>query len=59
MFSQTGLIHSAVQIASDSRLTVYDSLYLSLAQELKATLLSLDTEQSEVAKRLGLTVVRA
>ncbi len=52
-------MQSAVRIASESRLAVYDSLYLSLAQALKAPLLSLDTEQAEVARKMGLKVVKA
>ncbi len=59
MFPQTGLMQSAVRIASESRLTVYDSLYLSLSQALKAPLLSLDTEQAEVARKMGIKVVKA
>jgi predicted nucleic acid-binding protein len=59
MFPQTGLMQSAVQVAYESRLTVYDSLYLSLAQALKVPLLSLDTQQAEVARKMGLKVVKA
>ena len=51
-------MRSAVQIASESRLTVYDSLYLSLAQALKTPLLSLDIVQADVAKQMGLKVVK-
>jgi predicted nucleic acid-binding protein len=59
MFPQLGLILSAVQIASANRLTIYDSLFLSLAQTLKAPLLSVDSQQVEVAKKMGLRVVKA
>jgi len=58
MFPQTGLMRSAVKTAVESRLTVYDSLYIALAQRLKSPLLSLDLEQADVARKAGLVVVR-
>ena len=59
MFPQADLIGTAVKIAFDNRLTVYDSLYLALAQRLKAPLLSLDAVQGEVGRKMGIRVVKA
>lgn len=59
MFPQADLIQGAINIAYDHRLTVYDSMYLSLAQKLKAPLLSLDAGQSEVARKMKLRVAKA
>ena len=58
MFPQGELIESAVRIASENGLTIYDSLYISLAQRLKAPLVSLDSRQGEVAKKMGIRPAR-
>ena len=58
MFPQAGLMRSAIDTAYESHLTVYDSLYVALAQTLESPLLSLDSEQTEVARRAGIRVIR-
>ena len=58
MFPQGGLIENSVRLAYENKLTVYDSLYLSLAEALKAPLISLDLRQAEVARRMKLVVLR-
>lgn len=58
MFPQGGLIENSVRLAYENKLTVYDSLYLSLAEVLKAPLISLDLRQAEVARRMKLVVLR-
>jgi len=54
MFPQAELMESAIRIALGNSLTIYDSLYISLAQTLRAPLLSLDLRQEEVAARVGI-----
>lgn len=51
-------MNDAIKIAFGAKLTVYDSLYISLAQALKSPLLSLDSKQGEVAEKMGITVVK-
>jgi predicted nucleic acid-binding protein len=57
MFPQERLIENSVRLAYENKLTVYDSLYVSLAEVLKAPLLSLDSKQAEVARKMRLKVV--
>ena len=46
----------AFRIATENRVTVYDSIYVAQAQEFRALLLTSDRRQAEVAEILGLTV---
>lgn len=48
---------NSVRLAYENDLTVYASLYVSLARVLKAPLLSLDSKQAEVARRMRLKVI--
>jgi len=47
----------AFEIALETGLTVYDSLYVALALERKLPLLTLDERQGKVAKEMGIEVV--
>jgi len=58
MFPQGELVPGAVEIALSNGLSVYDALYLALAKTLKAPLLSLDFEQLQTARRIGIRVLR-
>jgi predicted nucleic acid-binding protein len=51
-------MQSAIRIALENGLTVYDSLYLSLAEAMKSPLLSLDSRQGDVATKMGINVVK-
>ena len=44
----------AVEIAINKNMTIYDSVYLSLAQKYMATLATFDTKQSKKAHELGI-----
>jgi len=50
-------IDEALDIALRHGITVYDSLYLALAQHNNKPLLTLDTKQKNAAKRLGIEVI--
>jgi predicted nucleic acid-binding protein len=54
---QLELLERAFQIGLDSGITVYDALFLSLAEKLHCPLVSLDQRQAEVAKKLGIRVL--
>jgi len=48
---------SAFKIAVESKLTVYDSLYIALAQSIHKPLLSLDEKQRTVAQKYDVEVL--
>jgi predicted nucleic acid-binding protein len=49
-----GLISNAFEMSESMRLTIYDSLYLSLAKRMSASLLSKDEGQLKAARGLGI-----
>jgi predicted nucleic acid-binding protein len=49
-----GLISNAFEMSENMRLTIYDSLYLSLAKRMSASLLSKDEGQLKAARGLGI-----
>lgn len=54
---ESAYLPDAFRIAVAHRITVYDALYLAVAQKRGAALLTLDAQQREAAKRLGVDVV--
>jgi predicted nucleic acid-binding protein len=52
------LIEDAFRIAVDYDLTIYDSVFLALAQKLRGPLLSRDRKQIEAARKLGIEIFR-
>ena len=54
---QKDLMDRAFELGSASGLTVYDGLYLALAEKLKGSIITLDGKQANVAKQLGIEVV--
>ena len=50
-------LDAALEIALNHGLTVYDSLYIALALSNRKPLLTLDTRQRDVARRLGVEVI--
>jgi predicted nucleic acid-binding protein len=53
---QQEIVSGAFEISTSHNIAIYDSLYLSLAQKMKSTLVSLDSKQIDVAKKLGIKV---
>ena len=54
---QLELLERASQIGLEHGITVYDALFLSLAEKLRCPLASLDQQQIGVAKKLGIRVL--
>lgn len=54
LFAHRPIVARAFEIARENDLTVYDTLYLSLAEEHGAVLFSADDKMMKVAQRLGL-----
>ncbi|MFH1981573.1 MAG: type II toxin-antitoxin system VapC family toxin [Pseudomonadota bacterium] len=54
LFAHRPIVVRAFEIARENDLTVYDTLYLSLADEHGAVLFSADDKLMKVAQRLGL-----
>ncbi len=52
------VLESAFDIAADHGLTIYDSVYLALAQKLQGSMASRDRRQIEAAKKLGIETVQ-
>jgi predicted nucleic acid-binding protein len=50
-------IDKALNIALEAGITLYDSLYIALALDMKAPLLTLDRKQREIALKLGVKVL--
>jgi len=55
--SQEKYLDKALEIALKYKITVYDSLYIALANEKNMPLLTLDEEQVNVAKKIGIEVI--
>lgn len=47
----------ALEIASDHKITIYDSLFLACAEMEKSKLVSCDSRQLEVARKLGIETI--
>lgn len=54
---ESAYLLDAFHIAVAHRITVYDALYVAVAQKRGAALLTLDAQQREVAKKLGIDVI--
>jgi predicted nucleic acid-binding protein len=50
-------IDRALSIALEAGITLYDSLYIALAQDKKTPLLTLDEKQRYIALKLGVKVL--
>lgn len=57
LYPEKDLIEDAFRIAATHNLTVYDSLFLTLAQKLEGSLVSKDARQTEAAAKLGIEVL--
>lgn len=58
IFEQSdSLIREAYQNARENGLAIYDSLYITLAKQLRGSLLSGDSKQIEAAKKSGVRIV--
>jgi len=55
---EADLLGSALRIACDHSLTMYDSVYLALALKLGGSLASKDRKQVEIAKKLGVEIAQ-
>ncbi len=53
---QKDIIDRAFELGSVFGLTVYDGLYLALAEKLKGPIITFDGKQANVAKQLGIEV---
>jgi predicted nucleic acid-binding protein len=53
---QLEIISDAFEITTSQNIAVYDALYLSLAKKMKSTLVSLDSKQIDLAKKLGIKI---
>ncbi|HDD33857.1 MAG TPA: PIN domain-containing protein [Thermofilaceae archaeon] len=56
LFNELNLLGRAFEISLSHGITVYDALYIALAER-EGSLLSLDSRQREVAKQLGVELV--
>ncbi|MEZ0290245.1 MAG: type II toxin-antitoxin system VapC family toxin [Sulfolobales archaeon] len=50
-------VDRALEIALENNITVYDALYIAQAQKHRKPLLTLDTKQREVARKLGISIL--
>jgi len=55
--SQEELLQEALSMAVKEKLTVYDTLFISLAKKNKLPLLTSDTKQAKAAKEEGVEVI--
>jgi len=53
LYRQEQFLSEALRIAARNHITVYDSLFIVLARDLGAVLVTLDKRQAEVANREG------
>jgi predicted nucleic acid-binding protein len=56
--AEEDLVRTSFDTASDHGLTIYDSIYLALAKKLGGGLASRDKKQIEVARKLGIDIIR-
>jgi len=56
LYRQEPLMARALELALEARITVYDALFIALAEHLGAPLVTADRRQAEAARRLGLEV---
>jgi len=56
VIDEMGFIEKAFEIACSENLTIYDSLFLALAEDRNAILYTLDRKQAEKAERLKIRV---
>ncbi len=54
---QKDILDRAFELGKQSGLTVYDGLYLALAEKLKGSIITLDGKQADVARRLKIEVI--
>ena len=54
MISQSELVSDACDLAAETKLTVYDALFVFLAKKTKSSLASIDEGQLKVATKLGI-----
>jgi predicted nucleic acid-binding protein len=54
---QKDLLDRAFELGNAFGLTVYDGLYLALAEKLKGSIITLDGKQANIAKQLGIEVI--
>ncbi len=57
LHSERDYLDKALELALSHGITVYDAIYIALAIEKKAKLLTLDEKQRSVAKGLGVEVI--
>ena len=57
IISQEELLQEALSMAVKEKLTVYDTLFISLAKKNKLPLLTSDTKQAKAAKEEGVEVI--
>ena len=50
-------LNRAFKIALDSKITVYDALYIALAAEKRLPLLTLDEKQKDAARAVGIKII--
>jgi len=58
VIDQEKLMDKAFKIALNNAITVYDALYVALAEEERLPLLTSDGKQADIAEKLGVKVVR-
>jgi predicted nucleic acid-binding protein len=54
MISQSELVSDAYDLAAETKLTVYDALFVFLAKKTKSSLASVDEGQLRAATNLGI-----
>ncbi|MDA4131187.1 MAG: type II toxin-antitoxin system VapC family toxin [Thaumarchaeota archaeon] len=53
---QSEIISDAFEISESHNVAIYDALYLAVAKKMKSSLISLDSNQIDFAKKLGVRV---
>ena len=57
LFDQKHLLSNAFKVSIKHAITIYDALYIALAKELQARLLTRDYKQAKAAKEEGIEVI--
>ena len=57
IYPQEELYFDAIEISLRNDVTIYDSLYISLAKKLDTPLITSDVKQSNIAKREGIETI--